>query len=86
MTSTTWSLCLVSAPGNNRKVVKVDPTKDSVGDLFRIASQAFGGDASVQSLKIGFPPQALDSGDTTLLSESKKVGNQERVQVILNDK
>lgn len=77
----TWSLCLVSS-GNTRKVVKVNPSSDKISDLFRIAGEAFG--TCVESIKVGFPPQPLENTET-LLSESKKVGNQERVHVSLSE-
>lgn len=81
--STTWSLCLVSSalsPKSNRKVVKVNPSSDTIADLFRIAEKAYGV-PSIESLKTGFPPLPLDSSDETILSESDKVRNQERVHV-----
>lgn len=86
MASTTWSLCLVVSslpPGSNRKVVKVNPSSDTIEDLFRIAKEAYGVD-SVESLKTGFPPQSLTANDATLLANSKSVGNQERVQVVID--
>lgn len=83
MTSTgLWSLCLVAS--GTRKVVKVNPATDSIEDLYRVAGEAFGNESNVESLKIGFPPQLLDSKDTTILAESKKVGNQEKVHVVLH--
>jgi hypothetical protein len=80
--ATAWSLCLVS--GANRRVVKVNPASDTVGDLFRIAGEAYGVPL-IESLKSGFPPLPLDVNDSTLLSEAKNVGNQERIHVVLGN-
>ena len=61
----------------------MNPATDSLEDLYRVAGEAFGNESTVESLKAGFPPQLLDSKDTTILAESKKVVNQERVHVVL---
>lgn len=79
--NSSWSLCLVAS---TRKIVKVDPNRDTVSDLYRIASEALEVAVDqIQSLKTGFPPKPLDSKDTTLLKDTHQVSNQERVQVTL---
>jgi hypothetical protein len=85
--ASSWTICLVTTSNNNnRKVVKVDPSTETVKDLFLKAGEAFGVPSSqIQSLKAGFPPQTLDSQDATLLSKSKSVSNQERVHVVLQE-
>lgn len=82
--ASSWSICLVTTANNTRKVVQVDPSTETVKDLFLKAGEAFGVPSSqVQSLKAGFPPQTLDAQDATLLSESNNVSNQERIHVVL---
>jgi len=85
-----WSLCFVSSTNNQRKVVKVDPTKESIHDVYRLAGEAFQNStaaalsppATISDLKAGFPPQSLNTQDTRPLIESKQVSNQERIHVV----
>jgi len=64
-------------------VVQVNPATDCLQDLYRIASEAFGG-VTVETLNAGFPPRILPK-DATKLVDCKMVGPQERVIVCLTD-